>query len=527
MSPEKMIGFSLAAPSAKGDKVLANRSPGASGSGRSASGKKSGRFSARCACSRLQLTGGARHVVDPLAGAQARDDQKQLHEHIDRHERVHIADVQLPDERRERRQRQTHCIQRPDVAQHRIAHVAAAAQHADDVRQAHARERLHEDHDQHHVHGNVARRALHVHQRQDVRPQQHVAHERDDAHAHEADDERQSVEHPGLALHLIAIAAADLPPDEHRCRAARGERRRGDHALQVSGDGVGRENGGVVGHVSHDDRVERKRQRPQALVAHDRQRVLGKVLCDHAAGVQQRARHERQPAAEPGIHAQHRDLERAADERGNGCARAAEHGRAELAVDKHPVEENVQRAGYGEQHRAEAGIFRAALRGDVHAADGGEEIRKADVARICRAGLDEVGVVRQHAHDLLRDAKRRHGEQARDRRGNKQRDAHDAVDGLLIAAAVVLRHEYAHAALHAEDHQLHDVKRAVCHRHGGERRLAEHADHERVGHGHGKRHKVLQDHREHEQNRVPDEVFFLSNEPHTAASFAHSSTMIP
>ena len=32
---------------------------------------------------------------------------------------------------------------------------------------------------------------------------------------------------------------------------------------------------------------------------------------------------------------------------------------------------------------------------------------------------------------------------------------------------------------------------------------------------------------EHEQNRVPDEVFFLSNEPHTAASFAHSSTMIP
>lgn len=243
--------------------------------------------------------------------------------------------------------------------------------------------------------------------------------------------------------------------------------------------------------------------------------------------MQQRARHERQPAAEPGIHAQHRDLERAADECGNGCARAAEHGRAELAVDKHPVEENVQRAGYGEQHCAEAGIFRAALDGDVHAADGGEEVRKADVARIRRAGSDEVGVVRQHAHDLLRDAKRRHGEQARDRRGNKERDAHDAVDGLLIAAAVILRHEHAHAALHAEDHQLHDIKRTVCHRHGGERRLAEHADHERVGHGHGKRHEVLQDHREHEQNCVPDEVFFLSNEPHTAASFVRNPFIIP
>ena len=366
-----------------------------------------------------------------------------------------------------------------------------------------------------------------MHQRQDVRPQQHVAHERDDAHAHEPDRERQPLEHPRLALHLLAVAAADLAPDEHRRRAARGERRRGDHALQVAGDRVGREDGGVVGHVPHDDRVERKRQRPQALVAHDRQRVLGKVLCDHAPRVQQRARHQRQALAHAGIHAQHCDLKRAADERGNGRARAAEHRRAELAVDEHPVEENVQHARYGQQHRTEQRVFRAALCGDVHAADGGEEVRKADVARVRGAGRNEVCVVRQHAHDLLRDAKRRHGEQARDRRGNKERDAHDAVDGLLIAAAVILRHEHAHAALHAEDHQLHDIKRTVCHRHGGERRLAEHADHERVGHGHGKRHEVLQDHREHEQNRVPDEVFFLSNEPHTAASFARSLIMIP
>lgn len=465
--------------------------------------------------------------MDPLAGAQPRHAQEDLHDHVNGHERVHVPDVELPHERRERRQRQTHRIQRPDVAQHRIAHVPAAAQHADDVRQAHARHRLHEHEHAHHVHGNIARRALHVHQRQDVRPQQHVAHERDDAHAHEADDERQPVEHPGLALHLIAIAAADLPPDEHGGRAARGERRRGHHALQVPGDGVGREDGCVVAHMPHDDRVERKRERPQTLIAHDGQGVLGKVLCDHAAGVQQRARHERQPAADTGIHAQHRDLERAADERGNGCARAAEHGRAELAVDEHPVEEDVQRAGHGEQHGAEAGIFRAALGGDVHAADGGEEIRKADVARVRCAGRDEVGVVGEHAHDLLRDAECRDGEQARDRRGNKERDAHDAVDGLLIAAAVVLRHEHAHAALHAEDHQLHDVKRTVGHRHGGERRLAEHADHERVGHGHGKRHEILQNHREHEQNGLPDEGFFLADETHGATSFVRSPFIIP
>ena len=465
--------------------------------------------------------------MDPLAGVQAVKAEGGFDDIFD-----HQAETEDLVRHLEHKAEQTHYRQRAapegEIVDHkRGIHVAAAAQHADDVRQAHARHRLHEHQHAHHIHGDVARRTLHVHQRQDVRPQQHVAHERDDAHAHEADGERQSVEHPGLALHLIAVAAADLPPDEHRCRAARGERRRGDHALQVPGDGVGRENGGVVGHVPHDDRVERKRERPQALVAHDRQRVLGKVLCDHAAGVQQRARHERQPTAEPGIHAQHRDLERAADERCNGCARAAEHGRAELAVDKHPVEENVQRAGHGEQHRAEAGIFRAALRGDVHAADGGEEIRKADVARICGAGRDEVGVVGEHAHDLLRDAKRRHGEQARDRRGNKQRDAHDAVDGLLIAAAVVLRHEHAHAALHAEDHQLHDVKRTVGHRHGGERRLAEHADHERVGHGHGKRHEILQNHREHEQNGLPDEGFFLADETHGATSFVRSPFIIP
>ena len=472
--------------------------------------------------SRLQLPRAAGHIVDPPAGAQPRETQKDLHDHIDRHERVHIPDVELPHQRRERRQRQAHGVQRPDIAQHRIAHVAAAAQHADDVRQAHARHRLHEHQDPHHIHRNVARFALHVHQRQDVRPQQHIAHERDDAHAHESDDERQSVEHPRLALHAAAVAAADLPPDEHGGRAARGERRRGHHALQIPGDGVGREDGRVVRHMPHDDRVERKRERPQALVAHDGQGVFGEVLCDHAAGVQQRARHERQPAADGGIHAQHRDLERAADERGNGCARAAEHGRAELAVDEHPVEEDVQRAGHGEQHGAEAGIFRAALGGDVHAADGGEEIRKADVARVRRAGRDEVGIVGEHAHDLLRDAERRDGEQARDRRGHEQRDAHHAVDGLLIAAAVVLRHEHAHAALHAEDHQLHDVKRTVGHRHGGERRLAEHADHERVGHGHGKRHKILQDHREHEQNGLPDEGFFLADETHGATSFAQS-----
>ena len=92
---------------------------------------------------------------------------------------------------------------------------------------------------------------------------------------------------------------------------------------------------------------------------------------------------------------------------------------------------------------------------------------------------------------------------------------------------MVLRHEHAHAALHAEDHQLHDVKRTVGHRHGGERRLAEHADHERVGHGHGKCHEILQDHREHEQNGLPDEGFFLADETHGATSFVRSPFIIP
>ena len=80
--------------------------------------------------SRLQLPRAAGHIVDPPAGAQPRETQKDLHDHIDRHERVHIPDVELPHQRRERRQRQAHGVQRPDVAQHRIAHVAAAAQHA-------------------------------------------------------------------------------------------------------------------------------------------------------------------------------------------------------------------------------------------------------------------------------------------------------------------------------------------------------------------------------------------------------------
>jgi len=39
--------------------------------------------------------------------------------------------------------------------------------------------------------------------------------------------------------------------------------------------------------------------------------------------------------------------------------------------------------------------------------------------------------------------------------------------------------------------------------------------------------EILQDHREHEQNGLPDEGFFLADETHGATSFVRSPFIIP
>lgn len=90
----------------------------------------------------------------------------------------------------------------------------------------------------------------------------------------------------------------------------------------------------------------------------------------------------------------------------------------------------------------------------------------------------EVRVVGHELHKLHGEEE---GEQRNERR-EAQRDivahAHDAVYGVEPALAVVLGHEHARAALDAEDNERQDVEHGVCHRHGGELRLAQGADHE-------------------------------------------------
>ena len=116
----------------------------------------------------------------------------------------------------------------------------------------------------------------------------------------------------------------------------------------------------------------------------------------------------------------------------------------------------------------------------IYAGDAVEQIGKAHDAGVVGGQGDQLGIVGEDGHQLLRQEKHHRREERGDgaRRITAQTD--DAVDGVGVSLAPELADEHRGAALQAEDDQLDDKHRRVGHQYGGQRGLAQGTHHEGV-----------------------------------------------
>ena len=226
-------------------------------------------------------------------------------------------------------------------------------------------------------------------------------------------------------------------------------------------------------------------------------RAVAQEAAQHIhAGAEDGLPHERQRAAAEGVGEADDELDCAGEERCHCRARDAERGKAELAEDENIVANGVAEHRDGEDDHAETRIFNAALHTDVDGRDRIEDVGKTDDAEVRLGERDKSCIVRDEVEHLRGEGAEDDGKEHAHAACDEKADAHHAVDALAVTVAPVLADEHARAALQAEDNELDDEDRHICHRDGGHLVTAEKTDHEGIQKAEGRGDQILHDDRQ-------------------------------
>ena len=242
-----------------------------------------------------------------------------------------------------------------------------------------------------------------------------------------------------------------------------------------------------------DRAVDEVAQRPDRLVEHrgraDPQVIAHKAQVEVEQLAQLRA-HERVPGKRRAVD------DRAVDDRrdggGDGRALHAQRGEPEQAEDEHGVERDIGDDGAGRAGERNDDTLGALQQCAAGLGERLEGIAQRDNAQIGRGDAPGLPVAGEQADDGFG---REHAGKKKDEGRGEHEEGHEAVgavDTAFIVRAIELGDEDSGAAGEAEQRDVEEPRPLAGHADGGQRRIAEAADHEGIDQGERGEEQVLQ-----------------------------------
>ena len=276
--------------------------------------------------------------------------------------------------------------------------------------------------------------------------QQVREHQPGTGHHGQADDKAaekgQGVQSGADLIDRVPPPRTDFPTDDNGGGTGNGEDDDGAKVLHIARQGPGCQNLRGALHMAHDHLVHGRADAPQGFIEDHRAGVANEFLNQDLTGPYHQRRFHAEPPVGQGIADCDDKLQNPGQQRGKGRA-LYPHGRcAQIAEDKHPVEEGIGHHGTGEDKGAQFGILHGPVCAYINARQAVENIGEAHNAGILGRQGYQLGVVGQQTHKLHREEKHHRREQQGNGPGHIGAQTHNPVDGVRVALAPELADQY-------------------------------------------------------------------------------------
>ena len=465
------------------------------------------RFKLSTLCRQLETAAGKRlrqfvfpsvglDLLYPFAAAIADEADDALQGEFHRQEEIDPPGAEVPDEARQGPQGQGNEPDAAGIRQEQKAGVAPAPQDALGNDEGHHLHGQHEIGDLQHLPGDGLRLRL-----DGVKAHIGPREGQEDGDDRQAEEEGQEDIGVALALGLGQVPFPDGVADHDRAGPGKAAVEDGDEAHQAAGNGIG--GADLRGDVTVDHAYQSKAQTQQGIAEQHRQAEFHILPPKLPAGAEEMPEPEAEGVLLHGEVAEdEEELENPGNDGAHGSPQQLQPGGAQLAENEDPVEKEVQEKGDGGADQGDAHLPHAAHEIGGGGAEAGEEEGGPDEAHIGPAPEDDRFVAGEGPEQQPGPDHPQQGEYEADRRRHPQGHGRRSEHGFPLFPAPELAGHDHRAAAQAHADELEKGIGLVGEGRRSDADLPEGADHDIVQKVDAHGDELLEDHRQHEQQRL-------------------------